>query len=160
MSDVTEKTRETRGWRRIALPASIVLNLFLVAVIGGHVLHRRFTEATVQPPLMRALARAEASLPPQDAARFGAVMRRDAPLYAEDRQHVIAARRALIGQITAEHFDQDAVRQAMATWQAAWNRFFADFGNTLVEALAQVSPEGRRKLIAERRSERRQDSAP
>jgi uncharacterized membrane protein len=160
MSDVTEKTRETRTWQQIALPASIILNLFLVALIGGHVLHRLFTEAPPGPPLMRALARAEAGLPPQDAARFGTVMRRDAPLFSEDRERIIAARRALAGQITAEHFDQDAVRQAMATWQAAWNRFVTDFANTLVDALAQVSPEGRRKLIAERGLRRREDAAP
>jgi uncharacterized membrane protein len=160
MSDVTARTRETRAWRRIALPASIILNLFLVALIGGHVLNRLFTEATPGPPLMRAIARAEASLPPEDAARFGAVMRRDAPRFSADREQVIAARRALVGQITAEHFDQNAVRQAMATWQTAWNRFVTDFANTLVDALAQVSPEGRRKLVAERGLERREDAAP
>ena len=32
------------------------------------------------------------------------------------------------------------------------NRFFDDFANPLIEALSQVSPEGGRKLVAERRA--------
>ncbi len=138
-------------WRRIALPVSIVLNLFLIAMIGGHVLRLRSYELNTGTLWARALARAEARLPRKDAAAFSAVIRRDAPNYAEAQQRIVEARQELRRRIAAEPFDQQAVREALATWRAAWNAFFDRFGNTLVDAVAQVSPEGRRKLVAEPR---------
>jgi uncharacterized membrane protein len=149
---MTEMRRRGATWRRIALPVSIVLNLFLVAVIGGHVWHNRHNEPRLGGPL-GALARAEAVLPPKDAAAFDAVIKRDSSHYAEDWQQLKLARGHLRQLVTADDFDQQQVRQAFATWQQAWSRFFNDFSGTLVEALAQVSPEGRHKLSAERQSE-------
>ena len=150
---MTEKTRGRPNWRGFALPASIVLNLFLAALIGGHLWHNRHAGPGFGGPLVGALARAEATLPPKDAAAFDAVIKRNAPRYAEDWRQLKAARRDLRQLVIAEDFDQQAARQAFANWQKVWNRFFDDFSGTLVEALAQVSPEGRRKLVAERRSE-------
>jgi uncharacterized membrane protein len=149
-------------WRRFALPASIVLNLFLAAVIGGHVLSVRRAEvaAGAGGPLARALASAEASLPPPDAAAFGATLRRDAPAYMDSARQLGAARVRLGREILAEPFDPVRVQQALAAWQAAWNRFVDDFSKPLVEALGQVSPEGRRKLLTERRSGRLTALAP
>lgn len=152
--DMTGKGRGMPRWRRTALPASIVLNLFLAAVIGGHLLHIRAREAGGIMPMARVLANAEAALPPQDAAAFGAVIRRDAPRYAEAAQQLGEARQELNRQFTAEKFDPQAARRALAAWSTAWDRFLGDFGNTLVTALAEVSPEGRRKLVAERRGVR------
>jgi uncharacterized membrane protein len=148
---MSEKSWTLPRWRRIALPVSIVLNLFLLAVIGGHVWHNRRAEAAGGMPLTRFLANVEASLPARDAAAFGEVIKRNAPHYGEDGLKLLEARKALAGEITAEPYDQARVRQALANWRAAWNQFMDDFGDTLVEALGQVSPEGRRKLIAERR---------
>ncbi len=142
------------NWSRIVLTASLLLNLFLVALIGGHLLRSGGGEAGSGSPLARALARAEATLPPRDAAAFGAVIRRDAPHYEAAARQLGEARRELGLQISAEPFNQDGVRQALATWRSAWNRFFDDFSGTLVEALAQVSPQGRRKLVAERQAAR------
>ncbi len=110
--------------------------------------------------LSRALAAAEASLPPRDAKAFDAVIRRDAPHYAEASHQLGAAREALDRQIAADNFDRDATRQAFGVWQADWNRFIDAFGNTLVDALAQVSPEGRQKLIIERHRTQGQLHAP
>ena len=152
--------RDVPRWRRIALPASILLNLFLVAVIGGHMWRVRGHEAAFATPMARVLARAEASLPAQDAAKFGAVIRRDAQRYADAQKRLLDARLELRRQITADQFNQEDVRRALATWQAAWNAFFDDFGNTLVEALAQVSPDGRHKLAAAHRLEGATASQP
>ncbi|HUB16133.1 MAG TPA: periplasmic heavy metal sensor [Acetobacteraceae bacterium] len=146
-------TQQRAGWRRIALPISIVLNLFFVALIGGHLWQVHRAAVNFGEPLMRALARAEASLPPRDAAAFGTVIKRNAPQYVPSLRQLTAARRALQDDIVAQHYDPAAVEQALSAWQGAWNRFFGDFDHTLVDALAQVSPEGRRKLIATRRSE-------
>jgi uncharacterized membrane protein len=147
---MTSMRRDMPGWRRIALPASIVLNLFLIALIGGHLVRNRLYDVNSETPLVRALARAEATLPPRDAAAFGAVMRRDLPRFAAAEKQLTDARQELRRQITAEQFNEAGVRQALDGWQAAWNRFFNDFSNPLVDALAQVSPEGRHKLVAAR----------
>jgi len=141
-----------RDWRRFVLPASLLLNLFLAALIGGHLLRHEARENSL--PVARALANAEASLSPADAAAFRAAMRRDGPELAESIRQVAEARRALGRQIVAEPFDAQATRQALATWQASWNRFFDQMDGSLVEALGKVSPEGRQKLVAERRKAR------
>jgi len=146
---MTETLRGESGWRRALLPLSVVLNLFFIAFIGGHLLHIYKMEKGFGTPLGRALANAEASLSPRDAAAFGAVIRRGAPHYGQDLRQLAETRRELNHQVTAEQFDPEKTRQALAGWQTAWSRFIDDFGDTFVEALAQVSPEGRRKLTTE-----------
>lgn len=152
MSPIAQNNRETPRWRRIGLPISIVLNLFFVALIGGHLWRQHELEVNAGSPLARALARAEASLPPQQAAAFGGTIKGDLPHYRAAAQQLLEAREALNRQITAEQFDEEAVRQALAAWRAAWNHFMDDFDDTLIKALAQLPPDGRRRLVAERRS--------
>ncbi|HVY17840.1 MAG TPA: periplasmic heavy metal sensor, partial [Rhodopila sp.] len=108
-----------RGWHRIALPASIVLNLFLVALIGAHLFRVEHAPTAAESPLARALANAEASLSPTDAAAFRQVLRGDAQRYAGAAMRLSAARDAVRRQIVAEPFDADAVRQALGQWRAA-----------------------------------------
>jgi uncharacterized membrane protein len=136
-------------WHRIALPASIILNLFLIAIISGHVLHNRGRGVIAGTALGRVLGRAEVVLPPKDAAAFGAVIRRDTPKFASSAQRMRAAREELETQIAAEPFNPAATRQALVATKVAWNQFLDDFSASLIEALAQVSPEGRRKLVSE-----------
>ena len=64
-------------------------------------------------------------------------------------QELRQSRQKLDDQLVAEHFDPAATRQALGETQLAWDHFLNDFSGTLVDALAQVSPEGRRKLISE-----------
>jgi uncharacterized membrane protein len=141
-------------WRRLALPASLVFNLFLVALIAGHLLRGDADQASSELALTRDLANAEASLPPLEAAAFGTIMRRDSSHYAQSAQALTEARQALVRQLVVQNFDQAGARQALAAWREARSRFIEDIGDTLVEALAQVSPEGRRQLLADRRSAR------
>jgi uncharacterized membrane protein len=152
--------RSRPPWWRVLLPASIVLNLFLVAVIGSHVWQVHRSERAGELPLARALQRAEAILPPKDAARFGAVMRHDAPQFVEAARHLDAARERLRNAITADHFNKAEVSQAFAAWQAAYNNFLDDIADPLTEALSQVSPEGRRKLVAAREAARAPAAQP
>ncbi len=140
-----------KTWRRIALPASIILNLFLIALIVGHLWYGpgRFNFAGERGmPLARALARAEALLPPKDAAAFGAVIRRDEPQLEKSIAELRSARLELDRQIVADPFDPQATRKALLATETAWDHFVDDFSGTLVDALAQVSPDGRRKLIS------------
>lgn len=139
-------------WRRAALPASVVLNLFLLALIGGHALHHGFGAETRPASFHAALERAERVLPPRDAAAFGATIRQDGPKYAQAAQQLTEARQALAQQIASDPFDKEATARAFANWRASWDHFTEQLSGTLVDALSKVSPEGRRKLVSERRS--------
>lgn len=139
-----------KTWRRLALPVSIILNLFFIALIGGHLLNVRGIGTYEREPFARALARAESSLSAPDAKAFNAVMRQDAPQYEPAARQLAKARQALILQITADDFDPGKTRHAMTAWEAAWTQFFNDVNGPLVDAFAQITPEGRRKLAAVR----------
>jgi hypothetical protein len=142
---------QDRPWRRVALPASLVLNLFLAALVGGHLLRSGTPEAARGlPPLAQAIANAAAVLSAPDAAAFRASIRLDAPHDAVVAKQLDDARGVLERDIIAEPFDKQLVRRDLAAWQAAWNKFIDNAGNTLVEALSKISPEGRRRLVAQR----------
>ncbi len=54
-------------------------------------------------------------------------------------------------QILTEPFEKVAVKGAFAASRESWNHFTEDFADTLVDALASISPDGRQRLIMERR---------
>jgi uncharacterized membrane protein len=152
MLSPNEKWNSRQLWLRFALPVSVVLNIFLIAIFVGQQMHRNgYSAGTGGTTLTRALANAEASLPASDAAAFGSVMRSNKAHYHAAAADLAAARSELEKQVASENFDSKATKQALANWRQAWNRFFDDFEDTLVEALAKVSPAGRRRLIEERR---------
>jgi len=134
--------------KAVGLSVSVLLNLFLLAVIGGHIwrAHEMSDNAT---PLVQALAHAREILPPEDAAAFAEVVRRDWPRFTLAIIRLRRARENLNEQIIAEPFNPAATRQALAAAQSARSQFVDDFSGTLVEALAKVSPQGRNKLVAE-----------
>lgn len=138
------------SWRRFILPCSLLLNLFLVAVIGGRLLYGRAEGLESSPLLARLQARVEAVLPRQEAQAFKDIIASNEPRFTQARKALAASRADLIGCVTADPFDKAATAQALAAWKAAWDSFAVDFSDTLVNALAQVSPEGRRKLISGR----------
>lgn len=137
-------------WRRIAL-SLLVLNLFLLALIGGH-LWRTAPNST--PPigstLASALANAEATLSSEDAAKFHAAISQDAPQYADALQQAIKARAELERQVTADPFDPAAMQDAFKAWEMSWVRFMDAFRVPITKALGEVSPEGRRRLVEQR----------
>jgi uncharacterized membrane protein len=133
-------------WRRIALPASIVLNCFLVALIGGHVWRGQDSGA----PLVRVLSNIEANLNERDAATFRSVMLRDRPRLTAAAGRLAQARRELKLLLTADPLDKDAAKRALSEWRASGGLFLDSFGDTLIDALAEVSPEGRHKVVANR----------
>ena len=148
-------------WLRIVLPVSLILNLFLVALIAGH-LYRGQSQAGELGALTlaRALSNAQASLSPADAAAFGAVMKDNASRFAQEAQQLALARVALERRIEAQPYDKEEVRKAFLNWQTCWNHFMDGFDDPLVEALSQISPEGRRKLIERRRQAQRGSQFP
>jgi len=148
----TQYRSDVSPWRGVALPASLALNLFLVATIGGHLLRIHQIEAGGgAAQVARAIANAEASLPKTDAARFAAVMQRDEPRYMQAAQQLAKERAEFERRLTAEPFDKDAANQAFQTWQASWNNLMDSLRTPIIDGLAEVSPEGRQKLIEQRR---------
>jgi uncharacterized membrane protein len=148
------RARPAGPW--LALALSTVLNLFLLGVIAGHFLGRRGPPELAMTPMARALERAEAVLSPADAAAFRAAFDRDGPRFSQSAEQVTAARHALARQIAAVPFDPRATSQALAAWRTSWDRFAGDLSGPLIDALAAISPEGRRRLVGAGR-ERRQD---
>jgi uncharacterized membrane protein len=138
-------------WPWLALSLSIVLNLFLLGVIAGHFLGRGGPREVSITPMAGAVERVEAALDPADAAAFRAALERDRPRYAQSAEQVAAARRALMRELAAEPFDPRAAGQALDVWSRSWDRFIGDFNGPLIDALAAISPQGRRKLIDARR---------
>jgi uncharacterized membrane protein len=137
---------------RLALPLSVILNLFLLAVIAGHFLRHEFHRAgpaAAASPLVR-LARVESELDPRDAARFEAAIGRGGVGLAAAAQRMAASRRALLRQLVAEPFDARGARQALDTWRISWNAFMTQLSGPLIDALSSISPAGRRLLVKDR----------
>jgi uncharacterized membrane protein len=141
----TTRARPNTLW--LALSLSTVLNLFLLGVIAGHLLGRGGSRELAMTPMERAAERAEAVLGPADAAAFRAALDRGGPRYARSAAQVTAARRALARQIAAQPFDPRATSQALAAWRTSWDRFAGDLSGPLMDALASISPQGRRQLV-------------
>jgi len=153
MTDMNTSTntrgRPARPW--LALALSTVLNLFLLGIIAGHFLGRGGSREIAVTPMARAVERAEAELGPADAAAFRAALDRGGPRYAQSAALVASARRELARQIAAQPFDPRATSQALAVWRTSWDRFVGDFSGPLIDALAAISPQGRRRLVDARR---------
>ncbi|GBQ27263.1 periplasmic heavy metal sensor [Gluconacetobacter sacchari] len=130
--------------RRWLVVGSLLLNLFLVAVVGGQYLRHRQGNA---PVLMRVLQHMTSRLDARDAEAFRTVLRQEAPRYAQAQENLARARAEIDRQLLAPHFDPEATRAAMQQWRAAWNVFVGTFSDALVEALGRLSPQGRRALV-------------
>jgi uncharacterized membrane protein len=153
MAEATAPRREISTWLRRALAASIILNLFLVAVGGGYLLHRREAGGAFDSPWRRALANIQSILSPADSDAFTDIIIRDYPRYERAEKQLDESRRELRQQLSAPDYDPARVKQALADWRDAVAGFTNDFSDTLVDAAGAISPEGRRKLIAARRGE-------
>jgi uncharacterized membrane protein len=155
--------RSSPDWRWLALSLSLLCNVFLAALIAGHFLSHRVRLAGLgggATPIGAAFERAEAILSPQDAATFRAILLRDRSGYVRAALRVARARRELGRQIAAQPFDPRAASQALAEWRASWNDFVNDFSGPLIDALAAISPQGRQRLVAERRAREQSPRSP
>jgi len=151
VTTITDNNPAVTGGRRIALPVSLVLNLFLLALIGGHLWHNRLHVASSDRPLAQALADVEATLSTRDGAAFKTAILADQSRFAAAAKKSALARLELGRQITAVPFDPQATQRALEAWHTSWNAFMSDFDEPLIHALAQISPEGRQKLVRQRR---------
>ena len=160
MSGVDAGILHMFGWRRSAVAASIALNLFLLAYNGAQIMHLVTSQRGGRQMFIAVLTQAESRLSADDAARFRAVISREAPSYMREAERLGAARERISRIILAEPFDAPAARSEIATWRDAWFHFTGTFGNALVDAMGEISPKGRRDLIAGVNASRRSGSPP
>lgn len=130
-------------WRTRVLWLSIAGNLFTATLIGAHVATRR---PHAPPGLAGAAERLARDLPPDDAARFRRALDQERPWYDMARRRMEEARTDLSRSIAAEPYDEAEVRDRLVTFQARWAETSGRFGESLVSAIATLSPEGRTKL--------------
>lgn len=99
----------------------------------------------------RMVSRIEQALPEADRPAFRAVLDAERDRYEGALAEVRAARRAMDAAMTREPFDPESLRAAMAAWSGRWVAFNAAFADTMVHAMAAVSPQGRAQVAAARR---------
>jgi uncharacterized membrane protein len=99
----------------------------------------------------RMVARMEHALPEADRPAFRAVLDTERGRYEGALADVRAAQREVDAAMTREPFDAASLRSAMAAWSGRWTAFSAAFADTMVRAMAAVSPQGRAQVAAARR---------
>jgi uncharacterized membrane protein len=127
---------------RAALGASLALNLVLAGLL--------LWPDSFRPRGVRGLeARMERVLGPADRGTFRAIMDSNRPRY-EARQQALRQARPLVGQaIGAEPFSEERLRAAMAVGREHWRAFSESYEDSLAHATAAISPDGRRRLLAD-----------
>ncbi len=140
-------------WRQTALLLSLALNLFLLAVIGTHVLRSRQFQSDIatQPPLQRALIEAEAALSPADRTAFDKALLAGETSFGPAADQMAIARQNLAEAVLAQPYNPAATAAAFDHWQASWGQFQSAFRAPLLNALNAISPQGRRALVEARR---------
>ena len=129
-------------WRTRVLWLSVACNLFAAALVGA-----RIVKGPPGPPgLAGAAERMAHDLPASDAARFRAVLDQQKPWFDAARHRMADARADLAHSIAQNPYDERAVHERMAAYQARWAETSGRFGDTLLAAIGTLSPEGRAKL--------------
>lgn len=130
-------------WRTRLLFGSFALNLFMLALVGAHLLVR---PPPGGPQPERIIAHMVRELPPEDAERFRAVMATRLPAIEDAHARMEGARRAMAQAIARTPYDEAAVREAMKRWQTAWLAMSDGIGEGMLDAVTTLSPDGRRRL--------------
>lgn len=55
----------------------------------------------------------------------------------------------MLKQISSDQYDPVATLTALSATQSAWTEFMDAIGGPLVDAIGQISPEGRRKVLGD-----------
>ena len=131
------------------LTLSLMVNMLLVGLIGGHVIAGGAEPELAQRPVpgdMRLARGIVAAAPPEDRARIRQALRtafgQARPLHAERR----AARRAVGAAVRKEPYDPEATLAAFARLRDADARLHAAIQAALVDQLGDLTPQQRRAL--------------
>ncbi|MCQ9156855.1 periplasmic heavy metal sensor [Acidomonas methanolica] len=132
---------------RTFLVASILLNIFLAALAGGQYLRHRAEESRHESVFERVVEDLTSHLDNSDAEAFRSALKQEEPHYAKAHENLALARADINRLLLAPNFDPAAAREAMRRWRLAWNAFVGSFGDALVDAMARISPAGRRAIV-------------
>jgi uncharacterized membrane protein len=150
---MNESASVLNGWRRVAWPASLLLNVFLLAVLGGYFWRTHVLNTAERTPMGRILANVTARLSARDAAAFRAVLQHDEPQLSIAGKQLAESRTELAAALSAEPYDKQRAARALAVWQRSGQSLLSEFGPRLIDAIGAVSPEGRRQLVRNPASE-------
>ncbi|MFN3320068.1 MAG: periplasmic heavy metal sensor [Allorhizobium sp.] len=142
----------TRNWLRITLALSLVLNMFFLAFLGGQMLRPVPDIPRSADPLARLLAVAQATLPPSDAKLFREALLKEEPRYAQAVKRFTQAREEALNQISANPYDPVSTLMALSAMQSAWAEFMDTISGPVVDAIGEVSTEGRRRAVADQKA--------
>jgi uncharacterized membrane protein len=146
MSAPAGSRRRARG---LLFGGSLALNVFLLALVGTHLF------GPMLAPLLTSgraggeegpLGRMIAALPAGDAQRFRAVLDRERPAYQPEREAARVAHRALAEAVAKKPYDRAVVQQAIQGWHESSRHYAARIDQALLDALDEVSDEGRARL--------------
>lgn len=130
-------------WRTRVLWLSLAGNLFAATLIVTHLA----TQRTPGPPgLDGVVERMARDLPSADATTFRATLAHERPWYDLARRRMNESREALSQAIAQQPYDEAAVRARMQEWQARWIETSSRFGDSLLSAIGNLSPDGRARL--------------
>ena len=136
---------------RWLLPASLALNLFFVALIGGAVLFHHGGKGG-QPPPIRYILRAAG---PEARPLIDAAMEKREPAFRAAGDAHRAAKAAYKAALTADPFDPNQFSEAVRLRNQARTAARAEMEAVLLEVLPQLPPEARQKLAERRRKRHR-----
>ncbi|MBO1078576.1 periplasmic heavy metal sensor [Roseomonas haemaphysalidis] len=127
---------------RAALGASLALNLVFAALL--------FWQGPARPRGVRGLeARMERALGEEDRVTFRRIMEANRPSYEAAQQSMRQTAPAIAAALGAEPFSEDALRAALQAGREGWRAFSESYENSLTKATAAISPDGRRRLLAD-----------
>ncbi len=134
-----------------ALGASLTLNVALGGLLLAGPGRAQHGGGSGGRGFDRMVARIEHALPEADRPAFRAVLDAERGRYEGALADLRAARREVDAAMAREPFDPASLRAAMAAWSGRWTAFNAAFADTMVQAMAAVSPQGRAQVAAARR---------
>jgi uncharacterized membrane protein len=135
-----------RRWRVAAITVSVLLNVFLVGIVAGHVFSLRALPRRFDGPLVRQ-ANVKA-LPADERAHFRAKMKPHLDGIREARQAHRRARETVEADIAAPAFDVEKLTGDLATLRKADSTLQENANAALVDSLSTLSPESRAALVA------------
>lgn len=138
------RPRLLEPWRTRLLWTSLGFNLFAAALITApHLSHRH---PPGPPDFDTIIARVARSLPPTDIGAFRAAMDRGRPDFDTGRIHLAEIRLQVARTLASPAFDPAAARIAFQAMRQQLRDGSERFDEHLIDALANVSPQGRAKL--------------
>ncbi|HEX7777526.1 MAG TPA: periplasmic heavy metal sensor [Parvibaculum sp.] len=153
MSDTssTPAKDSARRWIGPALLISLVINLFLVGLIGAAMAHRpRLHQGEFGPPqpFFGMMHKGVAGLPPDDRAAVRDMMLHEFPIIRPYFARIDQTRRDLAVTIGTEPFDAAKVAAAFAKVDAAQAEMIQATRAAMIAGFGKMSPEQRGRIAA------------